>query len=218
MKYAIGSDNTSFACHKTYNKRVPPDKRVFSPLVNALTRDELEAASVLAQQLLEAGLAFEKHLPWQKRVQRATGRAFREPAYKNPSLAIYDPEQIRELNMQPTPLLQEQIRAMLLAKHEEHQARRAAGKTPAQEFYAGKAWQALRYSVLAERGNRCECCGATPADGARMHVDHIKPRSRYPELALDRKNLQVLCDQCNMGKSNRHEDDWRKHKRVLVKK
>ncbi|RYZ77711.1 MAG: hypothetical protein EOP05_00795 [Proteobacteria bacterium] len=42
-----------------------------------------------------------------------------------------------------------------------------------------------------------------------MHVDHIKPRSKYPHLELEFSNLQVLCRQCNFGKSNKYEDDFR---------
>lgn len=43
-----------------------------------------------------------------------------------------------------------------------------------------------------------------------MHVDHIKPRSKYPHLAYDVNNLQVLCQDCNFGKSNHDETDWRR--------
>ena len=50
-----------------------------------------------------------------------------------------------------------------------------------------------------------------------MHVDHIKPRSTHPHLSLDESNLQVLCDDCNVGKSNRYEDDWRKRNPVHKK-
>ena len=42
-----------------------------------------------------------------------------------------------------------------------------------------------------------------------IHVDHIKPRSTHPELALDPNNLQVMCDDCNLGKSNTDQIDWR---------
>jgi hypothetical protein len=31
----------------------------------------------------------------------------------------------------------------------------------------------------------------------------------YPELELELDNLQVLCDLCNMGKSNKSEKQWR---------
>lgn len=64
--------------------------------------------------------------------------------------------------------------------------------------------------VLKERGRRCECCGASPSDGVTViNVDHIKPRARYPELALVKANLQVLCSVCNHGKGNWDETDWR---------
>lgn len=58
-------------------------------------------------------------------------------------------------------------------------------------------------------GPRCQCCGATPATGAVMNVDHIKPRKIFPELALDPDNLQILCDECNHGKGNWDMTDWR---------
>lgn len=76
-------------------------------------------------------------------------------------------------------------------------------------FLASDRWAALRYETIRDRGARCECCGATPAQGAQLAVDHIKPRSLYPELALDPDNLQVLCRTCNRGKSNSDQTDWR---------
>jgi hypothetical protein len=36
-----------------------------------------------------------------------------------------------------------------------------------------------------------------------LHVDHVKPRSKYPELALDLDNLQILCAACNTRKGDR---------------
>jgi len=76
-------------------------------------------------------------------------------------------------------------------------------------FYESREWKALRYQVLIAYGATCQCCGATRADGVTIHVDHIKPRSLYPALALDFKNMQVLCEPCNIGKSNLDETDWR---------
>ena len=45
-----------------------------------------------------------------------------------------------------------------------------------------------------------------------MHVDHIKPRSLYPDLELEFENLQVLCKYCNLEKSNKDEIDYRNNK------
>jgi 5-methylcytosine-specific restriction endonuclease McrA len=76
-------------------------------------------------------------------------------------------------------------------------------------FYESQEWRELRYKVLQRYGATCQCCGATRKDGVRIHVDHIKPRSRYPSLELDENNLQVLCEPCNMGKRAHDLTDWR---------
>lgn len=69
-------------------------------------------------------------------------------------------------------------------------------------FYRTKAWRELRLSILLESDCSCKICGITSERGAILHVDHIKPRSLYPDLALDKSNLQVLCEDCNIAKSN----------------
>ena len=70
-------------------------------------------------------------------------------------------------------------------------------------------WRKLRMQALKKYGPRCMCCGATPATGAVMNVDHIKPRKKHPDLALDINNLQILCHDCNHGKGNWDQTDWR---------
>jgi len=70
----------------------------------------------------------------------------------------------------------------------------------------GWKWRRVRYEVLRKYGRRCMLCGTTQGS---MHVDHIKPRSKYPNLTYDANNLQVLCESCNLGKSNTFEDDFR---------
>ena len=77
------------------------------------------------------------------------------------------------------------------------------------DFYRTREWVELRYRVLKAANGKCECCGASASNGVSLHVDHIKPRSLYPELALEFSNMQVLCEPCNMGKSNKDETDWR---------
>lgn len=76
------------------------------------------------------------------------------------------------------------------------------------EFLKTFDWLQLRMRTLHKFGNRCSCCGATPSDGAKICVDHIKSRKFYPHLALDQTNLQVLCGDCNFGKGNSYVD-WR---------
>jgi hypothetical protein len=57
-----------------------------------------------------------------------------------------------------------------------------------------------RAVVLMRDGAQCRLCGATPQSGARLHVDHVTPWSLGGETVIE--NLQILCEQCNIGKSN----------------
>lgn len=94
--------------------------------------------------------------------------------------------------------------------------RRAARKTrnkwqvQSDAFLSSYEWRSLRMRVIVKRGARCECCGASPRDGTTViHVDHIKPRDKFPELVLEESNLQVLCETCNQGKGRWDQTDWR---------
>ena len=80
---------------------------------------------------------------------------------------------------------------------------------PSKKFYQTPEWRRLRYKVLDTYKNKCQACGRSPRDGIVIHVDHILPRSLYPERALSISNLQILCDDCNIGKSNIYTTDWR---------
>ncbi len=62
----------------------------------------------------------------------------------------------------------------------------------------------LRYAVLKRDGFRCTICGATQADGAKLHVDHIKPVSKGGKSEMS--NLRTLCELCNLGKSDRYDE------------
>jgi hypothetical protein len=82
----------------------------------------------------------------------------------------------------------------------------------ADAFYRSHRWRRLRIDAL--EGNRerygaltCECCLTTRT--GQWHVDHVRPRARYPQLALEPTNLQVLCADCNLGKGTRYATDWR---------
>ena len=84
-----------------------------------------------------------------------------------------------------------------------------SGDPASDDFLSSYAWRRARMEVLKRDGRRCLCCGTSPEHGAVMHVDHIKPRRLFPQLALDLNNLQVLCAECNHGKGNWDQTDWR---------
>jgi len=80
---------------------------------------------------------------------------------------------------------------------------------PQDHFYQSRQWRQLRYKALKRDGARCVLCGRTRAHGVTIHVDHIEPRSKRPDLELVLSNLQVMCEDCNRGKSNLDNTDWR---------
>ncbi len=76
-------------------------------------------------------------------------------------------------------------------------------------FLDSSSWHMTRYEAIRLCGERCCHCGATPANGAAINVDHIRPRHLAPERALDLTNLQVLCAACNDGKWGKDGGDHR---------
>lgn len=61
----------------------------------------------------------------------------------------------------------------------------------------------MRIKVLSRDNFRCVFCGKSPATdlGTKLHIDHIIPFSKGGESTED--NLQTLCFDCNIGKSNK---------------
>jgi 5-methylcytosine-specific restriction endonuclease McrA len=59
----------------------------------------------------------------------------------------------------------------------------------------------MRYAILDAAHGRCARCGHGLSDGIRLHVDHRVPFSLGGRT--EKRNLQALCDKCNLGKGNR---------------
>jgi len=92
--------------------------------------------------------------------------------------------------------------AQKAAKAQDRQERLLLFATTAtsKTFYKSQAWLTLRFQAIQKYGRSCFSCGASPENGVAIHVDHIKPRFIWPELAFDINNLQILCERCNLGK------------------
>lgn len=60
----------------------------------------------------------------------------------------------------------------------------------------------MRFLVMKRDDFKCCLCGRSPATtpGLELHIDHIIPWSKGGETVID--NLQTLCSDCNLGKSN----------------
>ena len=70
-------------------------------------------------------------------------------------------------------------------------------------------WLRVRYQALKLSNGKCVLCGLSAKDGIKLHVDHIKPKSKFTHLAYNVNILQVMCEMCNVGKSNIDDTDWR---------
>ncbi len=60
----------------------------------------------------------------------------------------------------------------------------------------------LRFMILQRDNFTCKKCGQSPAKNPNviLHVDHIIPWSKEGETVVE--NLETLCKDCNLGKSN----------------
>lgn len=70
-------------------------------------------------------------------------------------------------------------------------------------------WVKRRFRGSHFRGAHCAHCRKWFRRG-EIHIDHIKPRSKHPQLAFALSNLQFLCAQCNSTKSAYDGDDWKR--------
>jgi hypothetical protein len=66
----------------------------------------------------------------------------------------------------------------------------------------------MRWQIFERDEFKCVACGKSAHDGAILHIDHIKPKSKGGANNMD--NYQTLCHLCNIGKSNKSEIDLRK--------
>ena len=87
--------------------------------------------------------------------------------------------------------------ARCLAHAAEHQRTYDASRGPARQWYASSRWRRFRAAVLAD-SPACVGCGA-----AATEVDHVRPRSTWPELAYERENVQTMCKGCHSRKTRR---------------
>lgn len=94
---------------------------------------------------------------------------------------------------------------------DEVESRHALACASSDVFYKSKAWKQFRFKMFTKLPNECSLCYAKE----NLHLDHIKARSIYPELAFDQNNMQILCVDCNIGKGTTR---YRSRKTITRKK
>jgi hypothetical protein len=62
-----------------------------------------------------------------------------------------------------------------------------------------KRWLILKSEIIWEK-KVCEICSGKEF----LHIHHILPRCKYPELTFDKENLMLLCKECH---KKIHEED-----------
>lgn len=67
--------------------------------------------------------------------------------------------------------------------------------------WKGGHWKYWKTQALVRDEYICQICGFSERD--IMEVDHIKQKSKYPELALSLDNLVTLCPNCHRRKTIR---------------
>jgi|SRR3990167_6301904 len=70
-------------------------------------------------------------------------------------------------------------------------------------YWKGGKWKYIKRLVLIRDNFTCQICGMR--EDEIMVVDHIKPKSVFPELELESSNLIVLCPNCHARKTIREK-------------
>lgn len=53
------------------------------------------------------------------------------------------------------------------------------------EFLQTREWKEIRSRAFLQYGTRCVVCGRSAKEGAVLDMDRIKPRARFPHVALE---------------------------------
>jgi hypothetical protein len=85
--------------------------------------------------------------------------------------------------------------------------RRKADLEETERFYSSPEWWIARKANIKQQGRLSVTCRVAIRRDTDLTVDHIKPRSKFPHLALEISNLQVTCRACNSRKGARYEDE-----------
>jgi len=83
---------------------------------------------------------------------------------------------------------------------------------------ASEVKKALKAALMLEQGMICGYCGIR-IDLRPSHIEHIKPRERYPEAALAYENLLASCLPEDKGRANLHcgmrKGNWYEESRFI---
>lgn len=67
----------------------------------------------------------------------------------------------------------------------------------------------LRDALRLETNDHCAYCDSKVSQVAQFHIEHYRPRARYPQLVLEWANLTVACPRCNSEKRDKFSEKLR---------
>ncbi|MCY4555286.1 MAG: HNH endonuclease [Chloroflexi bacterium] len=60
----------------------------------------------------------------------------------------------------------------------------------------------IRSALEAETASKCAYCEGRISDVAYTHIEHKRPKSKYPKLVCAWENLTIACPKCNTNKGD----------------
>ena len=67
--------------------------------------------------------------------------------------------------------------------------------------------------IWQERLHICEHCGIYLGEDAKVnYFSHIKPKSTYPELRLEKSNIELLCEDCHHAREFQGREVYERRK------
>jgi 5-methylcytosine-specific restriction endonuclease McrA len=65
----------------------------------------------------------------------------------------------------------------------------------------------IKQGVLAEANEKCIYCESKPRHVSPGDVEHLLPKSRFPELIVEWRNLGFVCSECNRRKGDYFDEN-----------
>ena len=70
--------------------------------------------------------------------------------------------------------------------------------------------------IWNEREHICSNCGLHLGNDARsFYFSHIKPKGKYPELRLDKNNIELLCYECHYARDFQTKEKFENRRRPI---
>ena len=88
-------------------------------------------------------------------------------------------------------------------------ADRLADRTLPDVYLTRYRHPSVKSAVVQETHGKCAYCESKVTHVHPGDIEHILPKSKFPELVVHWSNLTLVCNECNRRKSDFHDDEER---------